>query len=79
MLEGSVRKQANRARITVQLIKAEDGFNLWSDTYDREVNDIFAVQEEIAHAVTGALKVRLLGEKTGASSAKSTSQRYLKF
>jgi len=61
ILEGSVRKDANRVRITVQLINVQDGFHLWSETYDRKVGDIFAVQEEIARSVAGALKVTLLG------------------
>jgi eukaryotic-like serine/threonine-protein kinase len=61
VLEGSIRKQKNRVRITVQLIKASDGFHLWSETYDRDLIDIFAVQEEIARSVAGALKVKLLG------------------
>lgn len=73
ILEGSVRKQGNRARITVQLIKAADGFHLWSETYDRELTDIFAVQEEIARAVTGALKITLLAGKTAAPQARSTN------
>ncbi|MDQ2946765.1 MAG: tetratricopeptide repeat protein, partial [Acidobacteriota bacterium] len=73
ILQGSVRKQGNRARVSVQLIKAADGFYLWSETYDREMNDIFAVQEEIARAVTEALKVRLLGSKKTAPFAKSTN------
>ncbi len=62
ILEGSVRRQGNRARITTQLIKTADGFHIWSATYEREMNDIFAVQEEIARAVIGALKVTLLGK-----------------
>ena len=59
ILEGSVRKSGTRLRITAQLIKADDGFHLWSDSYDREVDDIFAVQEEIALAISDALKVKL--------------------
>lgn len=55
ILEGSVRKQGNRARIAVQLIHASDGFQLWSATFDRDMNDIFAVEDEIARAVAGAL------------------------
>ncbi len=61
VLEGSVRKEGRRVRITAQLIKTADGFHLWSQTYDRELNDIFAVQEEIAAAVTSSLKLTLLG------------------
>jgi TolB-like protein/DNA-binding winged helix-turn-helix (wHTH) protein/Flp pilus assembly protein TadD len=73
LLEGSVRKQGNRARISVQLIKAADGFHLWSETYDREMNDILAVEEQIAHAVAEKLQVTLLGTKTAAPSAKSVN------
>ncbi len=62
VLEGSVRKDGNQLRITAQLIKAEDGFHLWSETYDRELKSVFAIQDEISAAVVGALKVTLLGE-----------------
>lgn len=60
VLEGSVRKQGNRLRITAQLIKVEDGFHLWSQKYDREMDDIFAIQDEIALAITEQLKVIML-------------------
>jgi len=59
VLEGSVRKAGNRVRITAQLIEARSDTHLWSETYDRTLNDIFAVQEEIAAAIGGALRVRL--------------------
>jgi TolB-like protein/DNA-binding winged helix-turn-helix (wHTH) protein len=61
VLEGSVRRQGNSVRITAELIKTDDGFQLWSQSYDREVNDIFAVQDEIAHSATQALRLKLLG------------------
>jgi len=61
VLEGSVRKSGNRARITVQLIKVADGYHLWSETYDRTLDDIFAVQDEIAQAVVKELRTTLLG------------------
>src|SRR5881392_1452350 len=61
LLEGSVRKSADRVRIAVALVKADDGANVWSETYDRELKDIFAVQSEIAGAVAKELKVALLG------------------
>ncbi len=64
ILEGSVRKENNRVRITLQLIDTESGFHLWSETYDRDLEDIFALQEEIAEQVAGALRVTLLGEDT---------------
>jgi serine/threonine-protein kinase len=60
ILEGSVRKDADRLRITVQLINVQDGFHVWSETYDRKTSDIFAVQEEIARSVANALRVTLL-------------------
>jgi len=63
VMEGSVRKAGNRVLITTQLINAEDGYHIWSERYDRELDDIFAVQEDIARAVTDALKVTLLGEE----------------
>ena len=59
VLEGSVRKSGTKLRITAQLIKADDGFHLWSNSYDREVGDIFAVQDEIAKAISDALKIKL--------------------
>ena len=61
VLEGSVRKAGNRVRITAQLVKTSDGYHLWSDTFDRELDDIFAIQQEIADHVTNALHVTLLG------------------
>ena len=61
VLEGSVRKSADRVRIAVALVKAGDGANVWSETYDRDLKDIFAVQSEIAGAVAKELKVALLG------------------
>jgi len=64
VLEGSVRKQRNHLRVTVQLINVEDGFHLWSERYDRELDDIFEIQDEVALSVTENLKIRLLdGEK----------------
>ncbi len=60
LLEGSIRKQNLRLRITAQLINAEDGIQLWSDRYDRELHDIFAIQDEIALAITEELKMTLL-------------------
>jgi eukaryotic-like serine/threonine-protein kinase len=71
VLEGSVRREGNRLRISTQLINAADGFHLWSEIYDREMNDIFAIQNEIATSVAGALKVKLLGESN--PSTKTTN------
>lgn len=61
VLEGSVRKSGSRLRIMAQLIGTEDGYHIWSERYDREMRDIFEVQDEIAAAVTKALKSKLLG------------------
>jgi TolB-like protein len=66
VLEGSVRKAGNRVRITGQLIGAADGYHLWSETYDRQLEDIFAIQDDIAQAIVTALKATLAvdeGEK----------------
>lgn len=73
VLEGSVRKEGNRARITVELVKADDGFQLWSETYDREVKDIFAVQDEIARAVVNALQAKLLSGDAAISEVSRTT------
>jgi serine/threonine protein kinase/tetratricopeptide (TPR) repeat protein len=59
VLEGSVRQAGRRIRITVQLVDTESGYQLWSERYDREMEDVFAVQDEIARAIAGRLKVRL--------------------
>ena len=62
VLEGSVRKAGNRLRINAQLINTSDGYHLWSERYDRQMDDVFAVQDEIARSVVEKLKVKLLGE-----------------
>ena len=62
ILEGSVRKAGNRIRITAQLIEARSDTHLWSETYDRTLDDIFAVQDEISQAVVDELRIRLVGE-----------------
>jgi adenylate cyclase len=59
VLEGSLRREGNRIRITAQLINARDGFHLWSDTYERELKDVFAVQDEITRSIVDALKIKL--------------------
>jgi tetratricopeptide (TPR) repeat protein len=62
LLEGSVRRAGNRLRVTTQLVHVSDGCHLWSERFDREIEDVFAIQDEISLAVTNALKVRLLGD-----------------
>jgi len=73
VLEGSVRKSGDELRITAQLINCEDGYNLWSERYDRHMNDIFAIQDEIAFAIASKLKITLL-EKDRALIAKRPTQ-----
>lgn len=73
ILEGSVRKSGSRLRITVQLVNAADGYHLWSERYDREMRDIFEVQDEITLAVVSALKVTLFGEERSALLKKGTA------
>jgi TolB-like protein/Tfp pilus assembly protein PilF len=72
VLEGSVRKSGTKLRITAQLIKADDGFHLWSETYDRELDDVFVIQDEIAKAIGAALKVKLKLDGDGTTLAQPT-------
>lgn len=62
VLAGSVRKSGNRLRITAQLINVSDGFHLWSEKFDRELQDVFVIQDEITRSIISALKVKLVGE-----------------
>jgi TolB-like protein/Tfp pilus assembly protein PilF len=73
LLEGSVRKSGNRVRISVQLIRAADGYHAWSQAFDREPDDIFRVQDEIAAAVAGALKLKLLPDQDLLSAGNRTT------
>ena len=63
VLEGSVRKVGNRIRLTAQLINVESGYHLWNETYDRQLEDVFAVQDDISRAIVEALTLRLGGEQ----------------
>ncbi len=77
ILEGSVRKDGTRIRVTVQLIAADDGFHLWSETYDRELVDIFAIQDEISAAVAEAMKIQLgTGDDTAVVQRVSNAEAY---
>ena len=73
ILEGSVRKSGERIRITAQLIDAQNDYHLWSDVYDRELKDVFQVQDEIARAIVDALKVRFTADAEQRPSVKTTS------
>ncbi|MDX1554813.1 MAG: tetratricopeptide repeat protein [Xanthomonadales bacterium] len=77
VLEGSVRKAGNQVRITAQLVKGSDGFHLWSETYDRNLENIFAIQDEIAQAVVDELKVKILG--AAPEAVETNSQAYTLF
>jgi TolB-like protein/Tfp pilus assembly protein PilF len=76
ILEGSVRKSGEKVRITAQLIRAADGSHLWSETYDRTLDDIFVVQDDIAGEVVQALKLTLLGTALTASSKPQDPEAY---
>ena len=79
ILEGSVRKSGNRLRVTTQLIRARSGEDIWSDTYDRELRDVFQVQDEIAGAVVAALKVSLLGAAPARAMSTANTEAYTFF
>ena len=72
VLEGSVRKAGGRVRITAQLIDGSDDSHIWAERYDRDLNDIFAIQDEISHAIVDALKVKLLPEEKKAIERHGT-------
>ena len=76
VLEGSVRKAGNHLRITAQLVRADNGYHLWSETYDRKVDDIFKVQDEIAAAVVAALKLTLIGKTVARTTGTSNVEAY---
>jgi TolB-like protein/DNA-binding winged helix-turn-helix (wHTH) protein/Flp pilus assembly protein TadD len=82
VLEGSVRRSADHLRITAQLVRADTGLHLWSDTYDGDLRDVFKVQDDIANAVVQALQIRLMGgavsRRSGGTSNLQAYQLYLR-
>jgi TolB-like protein/cytochrome c-type biogenesis protein CcmH/NrfG len=76
VLEGSVRKSGNTLRVTAQLIRANDGYHVWSETYDRSLSDIFKVQDDVANAVVSALKVSLLGGSLPNATGTQNAEAY---
>jgi adenylate cyclase len=72
VLEGSVRKAGNRVRINAQLVEGSTGGHLWADRYDRDLTDIFAIQDEITHTIVDQLKVKLLPEERQAIAQSPT-------
>lgn len=79
VLEGSVRTSGNKVRVTAQLIRAADSTQLWSESFDRPLDDIFAVQDEIADAIVQALRVRLLGASTSIREGGTTNLQAYQF
>jgi serine/threonine-protein kinase len=78
VLEGSVRKAGNRVRISVQLIDVSDGGNMWSERYDREMTDVFEIQDEISQAIVGTLKVKLASQTGSGPDVARTSRPLVK-
>jgi TolB-like protein/Tfp pilus assembly protein PilF len=82
VLEGSIRRSGNQLRVTVQLIRADSGYHLWSQTYDHDLRDVFKVQDEIANAVVQALQIGLMGgpltRQTGGTENLEAYESYLK-
>jgi len=76
ILEGSVQKSGDQVRITVQLINAEDGYHIWSERYDRQLKDIFSIQDEIAAKVGEKLKLTLLADNVNSESRTVNPQAY---
>jgi adenylate cyclase len=80
VLEGSVRKAGNTIRVTAQLVRADNGYHLWSETYDRDLKDVFKVQDEIAGAVVSALKLKLApGQQAPNAHRTANTEAYNQF
>jgi len=77
ILEGSVRKAGNRVRVTAQLVKTADGYHLWSDRWDRELADVFAIQDEISRSIVEKLRVELAGERPLAKRHTENIEAYM--
>ena len=73
VLEGSIQREGDRVRVRAELVQAQDGFQLWAESYDRKIDDVFAMQDEIARSVTGALQLKLLGAKEDGSVTRGRS------
>jgi TolB-like protein/Flp pilus assembly protein TadD len=79
VLEGSVRKSGDRLRVTAQLVRADTGYHLWSQTYDRKIEDVFTIQDQIAASVVQALKVSLLDGTNPKSTPTQSTEAYTLF
>ena len=82
VLEGSIRRSGDHLRVTAQLVRADNGYHLWSETYDRELRDVFKVQDDIANAVVQALQIKLMGgelsRRKGGTQNLEAYQLYLR-
>ncbi|HUK83228.1 MAG TPA: TIR domain-containing protein [Verrucomicrobiae bacterium] len=82
VLEGSIRRSGDHLRVTAQLVRADNGYHLWSETYDRELRDVFKVQDDIANAVVQALQIKLMGgelsRRKGGTENLEAYQLYLR-
>ena len=76
VLEGSVRKQGDHVRVTVELVSTSDGFRIWGETYDKDLRDVFAMQEQIAQAVVSAIKLQLADQRTIVRRATEDVEAY---
>jgi serine/threonine-protein kinase len=76
VLEGSVRKVGNRIRIAAQLVSVENGYQLWSETFDRQLEDVFAIQDEISRAIAEALKLRLVRDQNALAAHPTNLEAY---
>ena len=76
VLEGSVRKVGNRIRIAAQLVSVENGYQLWSETFDRQLEDVFAIQDEISRAIADALKLRLVRDQNALAAPPTNLEAY---
>jgi len=76
VLEGSVRKSGNKLRVTAQLIRVDNGYHIWSETYDRPLDDVFKVQDDIAGAVVNALKASLLSATSNRNAPTTSTEAY---
>jgi TolB-like protein len=76
LLEGSVRRAENRIRVTAQLINVADGYHLWSERYDREMVDVFAIQDEISQAIVGVLRVQLAPRSDASQLTPPLARRF---
>jgi adenylate cyclase len=79
VVEGSVRKSGDRLRITAQLVRASDSIHLWSRTYDQQMTDVFQIQDDIAAAIVGALKMTLTAPVTTAPRRTASTEAYLQY